>query len=176
MNTTKGGSFSICVSLKFYVSKFIMEESLLIRFADKREIKENNSTCAFLETIPVIDIDRNPDKKTKTVGLIYTLQQGDNKKLNRDGVLRLYYLDQPIEVPVTKLLGKWKRTHVGVTLSCLYENWQIEEGEGQDQPMQYNHQYVQSAAEQPLLKFVFAIVKILLFKYILPSHWGRRIA
>lgn len=65
----------------------------------------------------------NESQKSKTT---YTIQRGDEKRLNMDGVLRVYNIKEPIDIPVRKLLGNWKNTHIGVTLIAINKEWQIE--------------------------------------------------
>ena len=58
--------------------------------------------------------------------LNYTFQQGDGQKLKKNGILRVYNINQPIEIPVTRLLGKWKESYVGVTVGVRGGEWVIE--------------------------------------------------
>lgn len=55
----------------------------------------------------------------------YTIRQGDDRRL-RDGVLRVYNIKEPIDIPVGKLLGRWKMSHIGVTVFTSNDQWFIE--------------------------------------------------
>lgn len=118
---TKKSLFQNCIILK---------SNLHTETADKSEIKASNPPCDLLkEKAIIIDIFQNKEsKKSQRVKLTYTIQQGDDQRLNRDGVLRMYNINKPIEIPVSKLLGKWKKNHIGVTLAIINEEWQIEGG------------------------------------------------
>ncbi len=59
----------------------------------------------------------------------YTMQQGDEKRLSKNGVLKVYNIKEPIDIPVSKLLGNWKKSHIGVTLIVSNGQWCIEGGE-----------------------------------------------
>ena len=63
--------------------------------------------------------------KNQGVELKYTLQKGDEKRLDKHGVLRLYNVSEALEIPVTQLLGKWTNDNVGVTLVFKHGNWQV---------------------------------------------------
>lgn len=56
----------------------------------------------------------------------YTIQKGDDKRLSRDGMLRVYHLKEPVDIPVRRLLGNWKKDHVGLTLVVVNDKWQID--------------------------------------------------
>lgn len=149
-----------------------MQGNLHTETADKSETKESNLTSVLLQTKSIIiDINqKEATKKSERVILTYTIKKGDNRRLNRDGILRLYKLDRPIEIPVTKLLGKWKHTHIGVTLACIYEEWQIEEG----QVEHIMHKPFKFAAGHSVLKFGLVIVKRLIFLCLLEKLFQRR--
>lgn len=68
--------------------------------------------------------EKNKSLKEK---LTYTIQHGDNKRLNKDGVLRVYNMNQPLDIPVGKLLGNWNKSHIGVTLVVLNGQWSVGE-------------------------------------------------
>jgi len=63
---------------------------------------------------------KNENLKEK---LTYTIQKGDDKRLCREGVLRVYNIKEPIDIPIINLLGKWKNTHIGITLFVLNGQW-----------------------------------------------------
>lgn len=67
-------------------------------------------------------------KNSQSIKISYTIQESDHKRLNKQGNLRLYNYKDAIEIPVTTLLGKWKGTHIGITIFKLNEEWQIEGG------------------------------------------------
>lgn len=58
----------------------------------------------------------------------YTIAPGDNQKLNKQGILRVYNLKESIDIPVRRLLGNWKPSHVGVTLIVANGQWCTEDG------------------------------------------------
>src|SRR4051794_7454141 len=113
--------------------------------AEGAEIKPTNK--------PVIRVVQNNATKSDLANLQYTVQKGDERRLNKDGVLRVYNRQVPIDIPVTRLLGKWKKEHVGVTL--IYKNfrWQIE-GESSFDINNYNSNANSSLSIRQLLKFV----------------------
>lgn len=79
------------------------------------------------EKAVVRDIFRSEiNKKSISGKFSYTIQHGDDKRLSRNGVLRVYNINEPVEIPVGELLGKWKKSHVGVTLVVLNQEWHIE--------------------------------------------------
>lgn len=79
------------------------------------------------EKAVVIDIFKNQTvNESQRAKITYTIQRGDDKRLNRIGVLRVYNIKEPIDIPVRKLLGNWKNTHIGVTLIAINREWQIE--------------------------------------------------
>jgi hypothetical protein len=65
-------------------------------------------------------------QQSGAIKIRYTIKQGDQKRLNRAGVLKVYYLDAPVEIPVIPLLGKWKKSHIGITFEKTDEEWKIE--------------------------------------------------
>ncbi len=73
-------------------------------------------------------IRNQPEPKGKRIKLTYTIQKQDYNRLNKEGVLRIYNLSKPVDIPITLLLGKWKNTHIGVTMKCINEKWEIEKG------------------------------------------------
>ena len=89
--------------------------------------------------------------RTNLTKIKYTLRPGDDKRLDKRGVLKVYNINTLIEIPVTGLLGQWKNTHVGTTIFKADDKWQIE---GSD--------------IKPILiykKASASIVKRLIFKY-----------
>lgn len=84
--------------------------------------KSNKKEKAIVRCIPPTSgIEKSINGKYR-----YILQPGDNKRLSRDGVLRLYSINKAIDIPVRKLLGKWKAGHIGVALVVLDGQWCIE--------------------------------------------------
>lgn len=74
----------------------------------------------------VIDMFQNTIRKSHGLKQTYTIRHRDDKRLNREGVLRVYNFNEPIDIPVTRLLGRWKSSHVGVTLVLINERWHAE--------------------------------------------------
>ena len=73
------------------------------------------------------DITPNKEVTTKeAITIKYTIKAGDDKRIDKNGVLKLYNINKPIEIPVVRLLGKWKRSHVGATLYRIDEEWKVE--------------------------------------------------
>ena len=95
----------------------------------KKIIGEPNITNSHSsgEKAIVIDIvKRQSAKKDLDAKLTYTLKLGDAKRLNKNGILRVYHVNEPIDIPVKKLLGKWKTTHVGATFIVKNGKWCVE--------------------------------------------------
>lgn len=42
------------------------------------------------------------------------------------GVLIVYNLDQPVEIPFKKLFGKWKKSYIGIALTFKNNAWEID--------------------------------------------------
>lgn len=89
-------------------------------------VESNVKTPAREEKKPLIRVVQNTTQNPSPVKLRYTIQKGDDRRLNRDGGIRVYNLREPLDIPVKKLLGKWKNEHVGVTLMYMNEKWIIE--------------------------------------------------
>lgn len=97
----------------------------LTETANKSGIPVNKSDCEDSEEkAVVIDIFRNQAAKiSHKTKFTYTLKHGDDKRLNKEGVLRVYDLNKSVNIPVTELLGTWKDTHIGVTFVAGDNNW-----------------------------------------------------
>ncbi len=89
-------------------------------------VETNVKNSAREEKKPLIRVVQNTTQNPSPVKLQYTIQKGDDRRLNRDGGIRVYNLREPLDIPVKKLLGKWKNEHVGVTLVYMNEKWIIE--------------------------------------------------
>lgn len=86
--------------------------------------KGTGKSQAESKTAIVRDISEDQyGKKTPSLRSAYTLQEGDENRLNKNGVLRVYNLNEPLDIPVTDLLGKWRKQHVGVTLFLTNGKW-----------------------------------------------------
>lgn len=73
------------------------------------------------------NFSKNILKKTSpAIKISYTLKPGDYKRISKKGILKVYHLNEPIEIPVIQILGKWKETHQGITISKLDKEWQVE--------------------------------------------------
>lgn len=144
---SKDADIKSCISIKAFNKKEIVSKS----DTTKNIVRSNHS----VEKAVVIDmLEYKAIKKSLSVKFTYTIKQGDAKRLSKGGVLRVYNHYEPINIPVEKLLGKWKNTHVGVTLICRGENWYVEGGA-------VNHsinkeETIVQVAFQRLLRFVKA--------------------
>lgn len=81
----------------------------------------------------------------------YTIVQGDDKRLNKDGVLRVYKMTEPIDIPVRRLLGNWKKSYIGVTLIVANGQWCVEGDSVDIKPVP-----IALAALQSIWKFALA--------------------
>jgi len=84
----------------------------------------------------------------------YTILEGDEKRLSKDGLLKVYNINKQIDIPVRKLLGNWKKSHVGITLIVENGQWCVE-----GQPFEYCIPRQESAvlvALKSLLRFALA--------------------
>ena len=89
--------------------------------------------------------------------LTYTFKENDGKRINKDGNLVLYDIDRPLEIPVTQLLGKWKKDFVGITVGIKGGKWFVEKGTGITK--------MRKANQHPTAKLKIAIVKRRLLKF-----------
>lgn len=139
-----------------FQNRIIVKGNLYKEIADKSEIKESASTSDLVKgKAIIIDISKNQaPKRSPGVKLTYTIQYRDGQRLKRDGVLRVYNINEPIEIPVTMLLGKWKKSHIGVTLTFENEEWHIEGGRVEHKKhKEYSFMFLVCLR---LLRFVFA--------------------
>ncbi len=96
-------------------------------FNKLRSPKNGGQSSLEKEKAIVRDILQSPaTQKSITGKFAYTIQKGDDKRLSRDGVLKVYNINEPIDIPVGKLLGNWKKSHIGVTLVVLNNQWCVE--------------------------------------------------
>ena len=107
------------------------------------------------EKAVVRNIFQTPAVDTSITGNhTYTILEGDDKRLSKEGVLKVYNINKQIDIPVRKLLGNWKKTHIGITLIIENGQWCVE-----DQPFEYCIPKQESAvlvAWRSLLKFAMA--------------------
>lgn len=96
-------------------------------------------------------IQTTPSYKRLT-NLKYTIQEGDERRISKDGILRVYNLKESIDIPVQKLLGKWKKEHAGVTLVLINGKWNVE-GEMAEHTIQ-SYGEESTISLKRLLKFV----------------------
>lgn len=89
--------------------------------------KSNAKTQPEAEKKSPIRVVHKTASKNHREELKYTIQKGDDRRLNKDGVLRVYNLSEPFDIPVKKVLGKWKQEYVGITLVLVNEKWHIED-------------------------------------------------
>ena len=120
-------------------------------FKGNHNIKTSNSSG---EKATIINMFANKviNKKSKAE-FTYILRQEDDKRLNINGVLRVYHMNEPIDIPVESLLGKWNNTHVGVTLISFNEKWSLKDG---NENLIIRHQPLLQTVFQRFLKFVVA--------------------
>lgn len=71
-------------------------------------------------------------EKKKKMNFSYTIQKGDCKRLSKEGILRVYHINEPIDIPVGRLLGRWKKEHIGITLVAINGKWCIKGGRAED--------------------------------------------
>ena len=95
---------------------------------NKSEDERSSASNTFNGEATIVSIFKNQIGRSHEVKLSYTIKEGDNKRLKRDGVLRVYNMKEPIDIPVHKLLGKLRNTHVGTTLYYANNEWQVEGG------------------------------------------------
>lgn len=88
--------------------------------------KSDIKTPLQTEKKSLIRVVQNTTVKNECVKLKYTLQNGDDRRLNKEGVLRVYNMSEPLDIPVKQVLGRWKKEHIGVTLIFSNEQWHIE--------------------------------------------------
>ena len=80
--------------------------------------------------------------------LTYTFKQGDGQRLNKNGILTVYNFNEPIEIPVTGLLGKWKEGYVGLSVSIRDGKW-VKDKETGVVEMKNNPKYATVKVEIP---------------------------
>src|SRR4051812_335746 len=135
-----------------------MEVNLYLKNADKVETKSSAPEGLLFNIMPVpeTNLEKIQGQSLKEK-LVYTIRQGDNKRLTRDGLLRVYNLNQKIEIPVTKLLGRWKNTHVGVSIIIIGKEYQVELEHQVQHKLQRSTTF--RSVMGPFPKFVFAVVR-----------------
>lgn len=95
--------------------------------SNKHDMNNTNGPLNFTKEEAVVRHIFQIPAVNKNIGnLQYTIQQGDDKRLSKDGVLRVYNMNEPIDIPVGKLLGRWKSSHIGITLIVSDNQWCIE--------------------------------------------------
>lgn len=148
MNTTSTFSKNSSIETGIYIKGDFTRKS--------RKYEMNNVTASTLpfekeETIVKSIFQTSAADKNITGNHSYTLQQGDDKRLNKDGVLRVYNSNEPIDIPVRRLLGNWKETHTGVTLIVADGQWCVEGNQVDIKP-----EPIVLAALKSILKFALA--------------------
>jgi len=102
----------------------------------------------------VINMFQSPtENESGKIKFTYTLALGDHKRLNSKGILTVYDFSEPINIPVVKLLGDWKKTHAGITLIRINKNWCVK---GEVVKNVANKPKPAYTAFKRLLKFVMA--------------------
>lgn len=144
---SKQSSILECISIEPLQKKNVVDLTPIIK-------NTTSHTCSREKAI-VIDMFENTSiNKTPKVDLTYTIKAGDNNRLNSRGDIKVYDHNEPIFIPVGRLLGKWKNTHIGVTLVVINDNWRVK-GEVLNSPV-YNDEQSMWVAFQRLIKFVMA--------------------
>lgn len=130
-----------------------MEANSFVGISNASKITELELTSALKEQKNIIEygLQNQVRLKSAVIKIRYTIEPGDCKRLNKQGILKVYNIDEPIEIPVTALLGKWKNAHIGITIFKLNEEWQIE---GRQSQCIFSEK-----------KAFVSIVKRLIFKY-----------
>ena len=105
---------------------YAIDTCLIEETPDNFQINTGVSKTQHYFPKQLISLDKDTTSKKRTTNLKYTIQKGDDKRLNKHGVLRVYNLSEPLDIPVRKVLGKWKKEQIGVTLVFVSGNWQIE--------------------------------------------------
>lgn len=72
--------------------------------------------------------ENDGENKNLVTRHVYTIKPGDNKRLTKDGVLKMYNIAEPVNIPVVALLGKWNKSHIGTTLVCINNMWAVKGG------------------------------------------------
>lgn len=135
-----------CISIKAFVAPETI--GLREKTTIKSDFKYNEEKAIVIDMF-----DNRMEQERKKIKFTYTLKNGDDKRLNSEGVLQVYNISKPINIPVVKLLGKWEKTHVGITLIQINENWCIK---GRMVKKITPDQKPAYAAFKRLLKFVMA--------------------
>ena len=134
--------------------KSSFQDSISINAFSYKLPKANiTSSNAKGEKAIIINMFKNQEVKYTENQFTYTVQQGDDKRVNKNGVLRVYDMNEPINIPVGNLLGKWKNSHIGVTLVVINEKWSVMGGA---ENVIFKQQPFILTAFQRLLKFVTA--------------------
>ena len=103
-----------------------MKANLPLEMTQQTNKTTNTSMQNFRVESKIIDLNPNLfQDQNQLVKHRYTVKQGDYKRLNKDGVLKVYNMNEPVEIPVTSMLGKWKNTHIGVTFFRIGEEWKV---------------------------------------------------
>ena len=116
--------------------------------------KKGANATAKGEKAIIINMFQNHEiDKATNEKFTYTIKQGDDKKLNKNGVLTVYNMSEPVDIPIEKLLGKWSNTHIGITLIAVNQRWMVK---GDMQTMVFKQESSVQSAFQKILKFVMA--------------------
>jgi hypothetical protein len=115
--------------------------------AGKTTFEKENAVVRNIFQAPASD-------KSITGNHTYTILEGDERRLGKDGVLKVYNINKQIDIPVRKLLGNWKKTHIGITLIIENGQWCVE-----GQPFEFRIPKEESTvlvALRSLLRFALA--------------------
>lgn len=110
-----------------------MKAILCAEISNKENFTENAFTQALLkdESIVIAIKQNRSQHKSQSIKLRYKITAGDCRRLNKDGVLKVYNMDQLVEIPVSRLLGKWKTTHIGITVFKTDDQWQVNQSQAE---------------------------------------------
>ena len=125
---------------RLYAVKGFLRDAVIERPAFNKEGIERKFRE---EDILAEEFFKNKAGKAKNVNFSYTVQKEDYKRLDKKGMLRVYNLSKPVDIPLVGILGKWKKQHIGVTLVAIDGKWCIKGGAA-------SNRTVADTAEEPL--------------------------
>lgn len=125
IKTAKNSLENFQSDFKLYAVKgYLKKESVQTPTATKSaHLKDNDKEISPNGTKEGDNL--NPKKK---INFTYTIQREDYRRIDKKGILRVYNLSEPIDIPVVRILGRWKKEHIGVTLIATNGKWCIKGG------------------------------------------------
>lgn len=122
MNTTSTFSETYPDKTGIYIKGYFKKE-----ISYKNEVNVLNSKSDNKDETIVRHIFQTPFiNKSIKAKLNYTIHESDERRLTKDGILKVYNMNERIDIPVTKLLGKWNRSHIGIHLIVVDGQWRVE--------------------------------------------------